>query len=178
MDRKQTAVVGIFSIVFVLACSAPAMATPTPIPTQTATATLIPTETPTLTPMPVLIASGTIDIPQTYLADLDTGIVPRDPKNPAYADVDLWFDAVSSKERYMEPYNGASMFVMGLAAVGINECKNTQASVARVDINNLASGTYICVFTNIKNISVVRVNAINYSSPGMIRLDFMTWHQP
>jgi hypothetical protein len=128
--------------------------------------------------MPVMIASGTLVIPQTYMADLDTGIVPRDPKNPAFADVDLWFDAVSSAERYLEPYNGASMVVMGSAQVGFNECRNPQATVARVDINNLPAGTYICVTTNIKNTSVIRVNSIDYSSPGKIRLDFMTWHQP
>ena len=112
------------------------------------------------------------------MADLDTGIVPRDSKNPAFADVDLWFDAVSPTERYLEPYNGASMMVAGPSAVGYNECRNMQAAVARVDINSLPGGTYICVSTNIKNISVVRVNGIDYSSPGKIRLDFMTWHQP
>jgi hypothetical protein len=94
------------------------------------------------------------------------------------ADVDLWFDAASSTDRYLEPYNGASMMVVGTSAVGYNECKSMQAVVARVDINSLPRGTYICVLTNIKNISVVRVNSINYSAPGTIRLDYMTWHQP
>jgi hypothetical protein len=186
MDRKQTLVVGILCIFFLLACNAPFLEAPTPIPIQTATdtiaptITLAPTEAPTFiaTPMPEMIASGTIDIPQTYMADLDTGIVPRDPKNPALADVDLWFEAVSSRERYLEPYNGASMVVAGLTEVGYNECRSKQAAVSRVDINNLPAGIYICVITNINNVSVVRVNSINLSAPGSIRLDFKTWHQP
>ena len=178
MDRKQTLVVGALCLVFLLACSMPALATPTPLPTPTVTMT--PTTAPTLTPtpMPVMISTGTIDIPQTYMADLDAGIVPHDSKNPAMADVDLWFDAGSSTDRYLEPYNGASMMVAGTSAVGYNECKGMQAVVARADINSLARGTYICVLTNIKNISVVRVNSINNSAPGTIRLDYMTWHQP
>jgi hypothetical protein len=182
MHRNQTAVVVALCLLTALACSAPLLATPTPLPTATPTPTLTPTVTPTLTPtstpQPVVIASGTVQIPQTYMADLDTGIVPRDAKNPAFADVDLWFDAVSSTERYLEPYNGASMTVMGLTQVGFNECRNLQAAVARVDINNLPAGTYICVSTNIKNTALVRVATIDYSSPGSIRLDFMTWHQP
>jgi len=176
MTRNQIAVVGGLSVLFMLACSAPMLATPTPVPTETPTATLMPTPTPT--PVPVVIASGTLDIPQTYFADLDTGIVPSDPKNPAYADVDLWFDAVSNTERYLEPSNGASMMVMGATEVGFNECRSIQAAVGRVDINSLPRGTYLCVSTNIKNTSVVRVNSIDYPSAGTLRLDFMTWHQP
>ena len=125
-----------------------------------------------------MISSGLLEIPQTYQADLDSGVVPRDAKSPAYADVDLWFDAISPNERYLETYNGASMLVMGAAPVGVTECQNMQASVARADINALPIGTYICVLTNIKNTSVVRVNSINYASPGSIRLEFQTWHQP
>jgi hypothetical protein len=174
MDRNQTLGIAAICMVFLLACSAPALAAPTP------TVTILPTAAPTLTPapMPVMISSGTIDIPQTYMADLDAGIVPHESKNPAMADVDLWFDAASSTDRYLEPYNGASMMVLGTSVVGYNECKGMQAVVARVDINSLPRGTYICVLTNIKNISVVRVNSIDYSAPGMIRLDYMTWHQP
>src|ERR1700690_2154569 len=178
MDRKQTLVVAAICMVFLLACSAPALAAPTPLPAPTVT--LPPTAVPSLapTPMPVMISTGTIDIPQTYMADLDAGIVPHESKNPAMADVDLWFDAASSADRYLEPYNGASMMVLGTSVVGYNECKGMQAVVARVDINSLPRGTYICVLTNIKNISVVRVNSIDYSEPGTIRLDYMTWHQP
>ena len=180
MKRSRFVSVSGLMLAFMLACSAPIFATPTPNPTETPTATLtpVPTVTPTPTPLPVVIASGLLEIPQTYMADLDSGAVPRDPKSPAYADVDLWFDAVSPNERYLEAYNGASMLLMGSAQVGFDQCRNLQASVARLDINTLPSGTYICVLTNIKNTSVVRINSIDYSSPGMLRLDYMTWHQP
>ena len=100
------------------------------------------------------------------------------PKSPAYADVDLWFDAITDNERYLESYNGASMQVMGPAPVGLAECQNAQGWVARADVNTLPAGTYICFRTNIQNNSVVRVHSIDPWSPGMMRLEFQTWHQP
>jgi len=128
--------------------------------------------------MPILIASGTIDIPQTYMADLDTGIVPKGQKDSAFANVDLWFEAVTPTERYLESYNGASWAVVGLSAVGYNECKGMPPTTQRVSINDLPSGTYICVTTNANNISVVRINSINTAYVGKIRIDFQTWKQP
>jgi hypothetical protein len=180
MHRNQAAVACAFCTGLMLACSAPMFATPTPVPTETPTATLTPVPTATLTPtpMPVVIASGTLEIPRTYQVDLDAGAIPTDPKSPAYADVDLWFDAVTPSERYLEPYGGGSMLVMGAGEVGLDTCRGVQASVARVDINALPAGTYLCVTTNIGNTSIVRVNSIDYSSPGKLRLDFITWHQP
>ena len=184
MHRNRTAAASGLVVVFMLACSAPMLATPTPIPTATSTATLTPTSTPTATPtftptpLPVLISSGTLVIRQSYQADLDSGSIPTDPKSPAYADVDLWFDAITSVERYLEPYNGASMLVMGPAEVGVEQCRGIQAAVARADLLTLPIGTYICVVTNIQNISVVRVSSIDYPALGTITLDFKTWHQP
>jgi hypothetical protein len=137
----------------------------------------LPTNTPMpiSTPQPVVIVSGTFDLPQTYMADLDTGIVPKNPKDSVYNDVDLWFEAVTPQERYLEPYNGASWTVVGPNAIGFNDCKGLNPTPARLDIRNLPSGTYICVSTNAKNISVIRINSINFASKAMIRVDFTTW---
>ena len=142
--------------------------------------TLAPPNTPlpAPTPLPVLVASGSVAIPQTYQVDLDTGIVPTGAKDSAYNNVDLWFEVISSKERYLEPYNGASWAVMGPAAVGYDQCKGAPPTTQRANINDLPSGTYICVTTNVKNISVVRINNINTAYVGKITIDFMTWNQP
>ena len=151
---------------------------PTPINTPAPTPTPTNTPAPPPTPMPILIASGTIAIPQTYMADLDTGIVPAGQKDSAYANVDLWFEAVTPKERYLEPYNGASWAVVGPNAVGYDQCKEMPPTSQRANINDLPSGTYICVTTNEKNTSVVRINNINSAYVGKITIDFMTWRQP
>jgi len=190
MNRKQIAMLNILTTTILLACTMSIFATPTPtpmptstptntpLPTQTPTATPTPTLTPTPTPVPVIIASGTGDIPQTFLFDLDAGYLPKSADDPANADVDLWFEAVSFQERYLEPYNGASWVVIGPSAVGYDECLAMSFSASKVDINSLPVGTYMCVSTNIKNISIVRINSINNASPGVIWLDFTTWHQP
>ena len=180
MPRTKIAAACGLVIALMLACSAPMLSTPTPVPTETPTASITPspTATATSTPMPVMIGSGLLEIPQTYQADLDSGVVPRDPKSPAYADVDLWFNAISERERYLEAYNGAAMLVMGSAPVGVTECQHMQASVARVDVLALAPGTYICFQTNIGNSSIVRVYSIDAWSPGTMRLEYQTWHQP
>jgi len=151
---------------------------PTIPPAPTLRPANTPEPTPTPTPPPVLIASGTIIIPQTYMADLDTGIVPAGLKDSAYANVDLWFEAVTPKERYLEPYNGASWAVVGPNAVGYDQCKEMPPTSQRANINDLPSGTYICVTTNEKNTSVVRINNINSAYVGKITIDFMTWRQP
>jgi len=153
---------------------------PESIPTIPPAPTLRPANTPepAPTPMPVLIASGSIAIPQTYMADLDTGIVPAGQKDSAYANVDLWFEAVTSKERYLEPYNGASWAVVGPSAVEYDQCKGMPPTTQRMNINELPGGTYICVTTNVNNISIVRINKINTAYVGKIYIDFMTWHQP
>lgn len=156
---------------FVLACSGLAVPTQTPVPTDTPTATPLPTPTP----VPVVIASGTLDIPQTYSADLDTGVIPRDYNNPAYAGVDVWFEAVSSVEKYLEPFNGAQWAVAGLNPVGYNECSIALVSTTRININDLPLGTYICVSTNSQNVAVIRIDGVVNANPGTIRIAFMTW---
>jgi hypothetical protein len=142
---------------------------PAPVILPTATSAPVPTR------IPVILSSGTIDIPQTYLADLDTGVIPKNPKDSLYNAVDLWFEAITPQERYLEPYNGATWTVVGPNQISYQDCLSMTPSPARMDIRNLPSGTYICVVTNIKNISIIRINSINYASKGSIRLDFTTW---
>ena len=69
--------------------------TPTPTPTPTLAPTLPPTSTPTSTPTPMpmltplplgVYSSGTLDIPQTWAADLDRGVLTSD----VGADSDIW----------------------------------------------------------------------------------------
>jgi hypothetical protein len=153
---------------------------PEPVPTNPPAPTLAPSKTPipAPTPVPVLIASGTITIPQTYQADLDTGIVPTGQKDSAYGNEDLRFEAMTSKDRYLEPINGASWAIVGSTAVGYDQCKDMPPTTQRAYLNDLPSGTYICVTTNVKNTSVVRINHINAAYVGKITIDFMTWQQP
>lgn len=160
----------------------PATPTPqptnTPFPTQTPEPTSTPAPTPTPTPQPVILSYGELGIPQTYMADLDAGVVPTDAKDSAFGNVDLWFEAVSNEDRFLETYNGALWAVIGPSEVGYDECKAAAPTSQRVHINDLAIGTYICVQTNAGNISIVRILGVDYSGVGTVKISFTTWHQP
>ncbi len=62
--------------------------------------------------MPVVYAAGQLDIPQTFVADLDEGTVGDS------ATADIWFRAVSDEERYVTPWNGALIALGGATALG------------------------------------------------------------
>jgi hypothetical protein len=180
MNRRIGMTLILSSLIMLTGCvTIVTSAEPTKAPPPPPASIILPTNTPPPipTPMPVIISSGTIDIPQTYTADLDTGIVPKSSKDSVYNEVDLWFEAVTPQERYLEPYNGASWTVVGPNPVNVYDCLGMNPSPARMDIRNLPSGTYICLTTNIKNMSVVRINSINYGYKGVIRLDYTTWQR-
>jgi hypothetical protein len=110
--------------------------------------------------------------------DLDTGVMPTDPKDSHWGSVDVWFEAVSTTERYFDAYNGATWAIVGPSAVDYAQCRALNPTEQRVDINTVGAGTYICVQTNAGNTSIVRINSIDYSPVGSLRIDFTTWQQP
>jgi hypothetical protein len=71
-----------------------------------------------------VIVSGIFDLPLTYIAGLDTGMVRKNPKDSVYNNVDLWFEAVTLQEKYLELYNSASLAVVGPNTIGFNDCKD------------------------------------------------------
>ncbi len=162
----------------------PATPTPTntpaaPPPKPTASPTLLPPATPTPTNTPAappptpmdtpVYSSGSLDIPQTWTVDLDEGVVG------AGSGADLWFHAATAVERYVEPQNGAAIAVVGTSSVGRGGCADAPLSTARIHVNDLPAGTYVCVLTNMGRYSEFRVSAPVGPSPGTLSIEYTTW---
>jgi serine/threonine protein kinase len=127
-----------------------------------------PPTTPALPP-PVTHSTGSLDIPQTWTADLDEGVVG------AGANADIWFEADTAVDRFVTPKNGAGIAMVGPTSVGRDGCAAAPLASTRIDINNLPEGTYLCVRTNLGRYSQFRVNAPVNPSPGTLTIGYTTW---
>jgi hypothetical protein len=118
---------------------------------------------------PTTHATGALDIPQTYEADLDNGTIGS-------SGADIWFEAVSATSRYVTPRNGAKIVKVGTGGISRDICASASVSSSKININNLPSGTYVCVRTNEGRVSGFRVNATVGASPGTLKIGFTTWN--
>ena len=148
-----------------------APATPTPTAAPTPTSTPAPTPTPTPTPE-VIYSSGFLDIPQTWLADLDGGVVG------AGGEMDFWLKAETATVRYVTPTYGATIALVGTTSVGLDGCAAASHSTSRIDNDDLPAGTSVCVLTNQGRHSLFRVEAAVGASPGTLSISYTTWAKP
>ena len=112
--------------------------------------------------------TGPLVIPQTYLADLDTGQV-----KPQGADI--WFEAKTATRRFITPRNGARIAIAGRRSIGLAGCKQRPLRNTPIPIRSIPVGTYVCVKTNQGRYSQFRVNRAAGPSPGNIHLGYTTW---
>ena len=112
-----------------------------------------------------------LDIPQTYLADLDEGAVVNN------SSADLWFHAVTAWEMYLEPRNGARFWVGNGSNRGYDGCSSGGGSysTARVPLDDVPVGTYVCVRTNGGRYSQFRVNSLSSGYPKNLKIGYTTW---
>jgi hypothetical protein len=114
-------------------------------------------------------STGPLRIDQTQTADLDEGRVG------AGAEADIWFHAVTAAERYVEPQGGAVIALVGTRSVGRDGCAAASLSTARIHVDKLPVGTYVCVRTNKGRYSQFRVNEPIGPSPGVLVIGYTTW---
>lgn len=118
---------------------------------------------------PVTHRTGPLDIPQTWMADLDNGTVSS-------TGADIWFQAVSQVEYYLTPRNGAQFSVSGSMNRGFAGCSSASYSGDRIPTLALSEGTYVCVRTNEGRISEFRVNEWNHDgSVWHMHIGYTTW---
>jgi hypothetical protein len=120
---------------------------------------------------PAVHKRGRFNVRQTWMADLDEG---SEVSNGA----DFWFEAVTATERYLVPRNGAQMVRMGSQAVDYKACTNASLATARIRLQSLPAGTFLCARTNQGRISAVRVENNVGPSPGVLTISFTTWEKP
>lgn len=155
-----------------------AEAAPEPAPAEEGTAEVPPIYIPPvdiadLTPIapitPVTYSTGGIDIPQTWVADLDEGGLTSERTG------DLWFEAATSTRKYITPRNGASIAVGDRTNRGFLGCSNAEYSYDRVPVRAIPVGSYICVRTSEGRVSQFRMNDYAAGSPASLSIGYTTW---
>jgi hypothetical protein len=120
-------------------------------------------------PSPTIRAQGSLDINQTFLADLDRGVIISD------STADIWFQAETATRRYITPQNGATVAAVGTTAPGRSGCASASLTSTRIDLGSLTTGSHVCVRTNESRFSEVRITALPGPSPGVLRISFTTY---
>ncbi len=123
----------------------------------------------TADPVARTFSTGPLDVPQTYMFDLDRGRVTSG------RNADIWFEAVNSHRRYLTPWNGAEIAVGDRTNRGLEGCRTAQYSSRRVPLNRLDEGDYICVKTSRGRFSQFRINDITPGRNKTLRLGYTTW---
>lgn len=114
--------------------------------------------------------SGSIDVRQTSMLDLDSGRLTRNRR-----EADLWFEADNATRRYLTPRNGATIAIMGKRAPGYRGCQRASLSSRKVNLHSLRRDIYLCMRTNRGRIASLRVIRDVRPSPQPISLGFATF---
>lgn len=132
---------------------------------------LPPVGLPPLAPLapPVTFSTDIVVVPQTYEVNFDNGNVGGG------SGADLWFQAVTSTERYLTPINGAKIAVGDRSNRGRDGCRVASYSTARVLLAAVPVGSYICMKTNQGRTSQFRMNAITGLSVKNLEMGYTTW---
>lgn len=117
-------------------------------------------------PAPVTHSTGPIDLPQTFLANLDNGNVAGG------AGADIWYQAVTAVEKYITPRNGALLALGDGSNRGYDGCAAESFSNDSVALEDAPPGTYVCAKTNQGRISQFRVNGFTGTT---MHLGYTTW---
>ncbi len=115
-----------------------------------------------------VLARGNLDVRQTFLFDLDTG------REVQSGDSDIWFEAVTAKERYLTPKNGATIGVVR-AAGDYESCSGATLSDRRIPVNKLPDSIAVCVRTSRGNLGSFKLREPVGPSPGVLKIMYVVW---
>jgi hypothetical protein len=114
-------------------------------------------------------ASGSVALPQTFMLDLDNGILRDDSEG------DLWFQALTASKRYLKPVNGALLGLMRDGQGVRQSCRTAKLFPGRFDVASLSGGTRICFKTNQGRYGELMVIERASPHPGVVKLSYTTW---
>jgi beta-lactam-binding protein with PASTA domain len=115
-----------------------------------------------------VLAKGGLEIRQTYQFDLDTGKVVRN------GDADFWFEAVTERERYLTPRNGAAISLTTEKG-DYESCSRVTMTERPMPIEKLPTKGYACVRTSRGNIGAFRLREPVGPSPGVLKIGYVVW---
>ncbi len=113
------------------------------------------------TPPRLLVNGATLTLRGTWHADPDRAqeIGPGDPGS------DVWWEQVTTTERYWVPENGAKFTAFGTTRPDLADCQRSALTETKINgsagpSNRIPSGTYLCGKTNEGHTVIVEV--VNY----------------
>lgn len=121
---------------------------------------------PTPTPTVVVYRTGKLTIDNTYMADLDAGVITSD------SNADIWLHAVSASERYFDPENGALLREMS-DTPSYNDCSGASLGSSQINVDDFGEGSWFCYKTSAGRFGRFEVDDEGSDS---IRIDFRTWN--
>ncbi len=132
-------------------------------------------ESPTAPSASTVYRSGTLQLPQTYAADLDEGAIVPNPHDKN----DLWLEAVTADERYLSP-TGATLVVYGPTAPGLQGCAAATLSNSRISIASLAVGVFLCARTDDGRLVEMRIVGLPGPTSNLLpvlTIDYTTYNK-
>jgi hypothetical protein len=111
-----------------------------------------PASSPTSPTSGAIFRQGTLTIRQTFVADLDAGMIVSNPTGPS----DVWFEAQTATAWFFTS-TGAVMAIAGTSEPGFSGCKSASVSVARIPMATLTTGLYLCGRTDQGRVFEMRV---------------------
>ena len=114
------------------------------------------------------LSNGKVDLDQSYLIDFDSGTITSG------SDADLWFNAVSAVEKYLEPQNGAQFKKM-TNVPSLEDCQAEVLSASAIPFGSVSVGNWLCYKTNDGNVGRAEIEGITSGEPQTIKLDYVTW---
>ena len=111
--------------------------------------------------------------PDNLLADLDNGaFVPWGVTSGG----DLYYDRIGPSEKYFEPIEGTLLVMAGPDEPDYFICRSLFSALdTKINLNDLAAGSYLCVWTDEKRVSILRITSIDPSPKGMTEFIYTTW---
>lgn len=119
-------------------------------------------------PAPRTRAAGVLQIPQTYLADLDRGVVDQ-------PGADIWFEAATATLLYLTPRNGAALAVGDLSPRGLADCQAARYDSNKVALTALPPGSFVCVRTSEGRFAGIGITALLPGAVRTLSISYLTW---
>lgn len=115
--------------------------------------------------VPEIYSSGSINLQQSYTANLDNGAI-------GWVGADIWYRAILPVSKSISPRNGALLALGDGSNRGFAGCNAEHFTSTPIPLEDIPVGTYVCVKTDLGRISQFRFNS--YAATTM-KLGYTTW---
>ena len=115
--------------------------------------------------VPEVYSSGSINLQQSYTANLDSGAI-------GWVGADIWYRAILPVSKSISPRNGALLAQGDGSNRGFTGCNAATFTDQPIPVGDIPVGTYVCVKTNQGRISQFRLDG--YAGTTM-KLSYTTW---